>query len=129
MWASLGDGYRAETQITVFSRDDATIVPAGVLFRADAAWRVYVVEGDRAEPRTLTVLRWAARTAATAAGLKPGETVIVYPGDKVAPGVTVAPKPPTRQSDEIGKPGRQRRQLIVNHVSSSAPGRRQETEF
>jgi HlyD family secretion protein len=92
IWASLGDGYRAEARITVFSRDDATIVPAGALFRAGEAWRVYVVEGGRAEPRTVTLLlRRAVRTAAIAAGLKPGETVIVYPGDKVAPGVTVAP--------------------------------------
>jgi HlyD family secretion protein len=90
MWASLGDGYRAEARITVFSRDDATIVPAGALFRDGEAWRVYVVEGGRAELRAVSVLRRAARTAAIAAGLKPGETLIVYPGDKVAPGVTVA---------------------------------------
>ena len=32
-WAGLGDAFQVDARITVFSRDDATIVPAGALFR------------------------------------------------------------------------------------------------
>lgn len=90
-WASLGDGYRVEARITVFSRDDATIIPTGALFRQGTDWKVYVVADRRAELRVVEILRRGARTAAIASGLKPGETVIVYPGDSVAPGVQVTP--------------------------------------
>jgi HlyD family secretion protein len=31
-WTRLGDAYQVDTQIVVFSQDDATIVPAGALF-------------------------------------------------------------------------------------------------
>ncbi len=88
-WVSLGDGYRIEARITVFSRDDATIVPAGALFRQGKDWKVYVVADGRARLRAVEILRRGARNAAIASGLKPGETVIVYPGDNVAPGVEV----------------------------------------
>ena len=88
-WANLGDGYRVDARITVFSRDNATIIPAGALFRQGKDWKVYVVADGRAEIRVVEILRRAARTAAIAAGLEPGETVIVYPGDSVAPGVQV----------------------------------------
>jgi len=32
-WAALGDAYQLDTRITVFARDDATIIPSGALFR------------------------------------------------------------------------------------------------
>jgi len=91
-WLNLGDGYRVEARIAVFSRNDATIVPLGALFRRDGSWSVFVVVDGRVERRTVTLLRRGAHSAAVAAGLKPGETVIVYPGDKVAPGAAVAPR-------------------------------------
>ncbi len=88
-WAGLGDGFQVDTRITVFSRDDATLVPAGATFRTGDAWFVFVVRDDRAERRKVDLVRRSGRQAAIAAGLAPGETVIVYPGDKVAPGVRV----------------------------------------
>ena len=89
VWAGLGDGFRVDARITVFSRDDATIVPAGAVFRAGDGWFVFVVERGRAQRRTVELLRRSGRLAAIASGLTPGETVIVYPGDKVADGVRV----------------------------------------
>ena len=91
-WLNLGDGYRVEARIAVFSQNDATIVPAGALFRRGESWNVFVAVDGRVEGRTVTLLRRGARSAAVAAGLRPGETVIVYPGDKVAPGIAVAPR-------------------------------------
>jgi HlyD family secretion protein len=89
VWSGLGDGYRIETRITVFCSDDATIVPAGSLFRVGDGWNVYVVRDGRAERRPVELLRRSGRWAAIASGLTVGETVIVYPSDNVEPGVRV----------------------------------------
>ena len=88
-WSGLGDGYQVNARITVFTQDDATIVPAGALFRRGESWNVFVVEGGRAQTRAVTLLRRSGRIAAVAAGLVPGERVIVYPSDRIAEGVRV----------------------------------------
>ena len=89
-WAGLGDGYRVEARISVFERDAATIVPTGALFRVGTEWYTYVVKNGRAERRRIEVLRRSGRSAAIAAGLAVNETVVVYPSDRIAPGVRVA---------------------------------------
>lgn len=91
-WARLGDGYRVDVQITVLARDEATIVPSGALFRWGEGWNVYVAKGGRAELRQIELLRRSGRFAAVASGLAPGEEVIVYPSDRVAPDVRIAPR-------------------------------------
>ncbi len=90
MWSGLGDGYRIEARITAFSRDNATIIPAGSLFRVGERWNVYVVRDGRAERRSVELLRRSGRWAAIASGLTASETVIVYPSDNVRAGVRVA---------------------------------------
>jgi HlyD family secretion protein len=92
-WLGLGDGYQVDARITVFSRDNATIIPSGALFRIGETWSVYVVSEGRAERRAVTLLRRSGRLAAVSAGLKPGEQVIVYPSDRIAPDVRVEARP------------------------------------
>jgi HlyD family secretion protein len=89
-WTGLGDAYQVDTRITVLAMDDATIVPAGALFRRGEDWSVFVVKDGRAELRTVSLVRRSARTAAVSAGLKPGEQVVVYPSDRVESGVRLA---------------------------------------
>jgi HlyD family secretion protein len=89
-WARLGDAYQVDVQITVFARDDATIVPSGALFRRGEGWNVYVAKEGRAELRQIELLRRSGRFAAVATGLAPAEQVIVYPSDRVAPDVRIA---------------------------------------
>lgn len=91
-WAGLGDAYQVDARITVFSRDDAIIVPSGALFRVGSDWSLYVVNNGRAERRAITLLRRSGQFAAVAAGVAPGEPVIVYPSDRIAPGVRVEAK-------------------------------------
>ncbi|RXH15285.1 HlyD family efflux transporter periplasmic adaptor subunit [Bradyrhizobium guangzhouense] len=93
-WARLGDGYQVDVQITVFATDDATIIPSGALFRRGESWNVYVEKDGRAELRQLELLRRSGRVAAVASGLAPGEKVIVYPSDRVAPGKRVSQRTP-----------------------------------
>jgi HlyD family secretion protein len=88
-WAGLGDAYQLDTRITVFTRDDATIVPSGALFRTGETWNVYVVSEGRAQRRTVELLRRSGRFAAVTAGVQPGDRVIVYPSDRIAAGVRV----------------------------------------
>jgi HlyD family secretion protein len=89
-WARLGDAYQVDVQITVFARDDATIVPSGAIFRRGEGWNVYVAKNGRAELRQIELLRRSGRLAAITSGVAPGEEVIVYPSDRVAPGIRVA---------------------------------------
>lgn len=88
-WAGLGDAYQVDARVSVFTQEDATIIPAGALFRQGENWTVYVVRDGRAEIRDVRLLRRSGSLAAVASGLAPGESVIVYPGDRVAPGVRV----------------------------------------
>jgi HlyD family secretion protein len=89
-WAGLGDGYQVDTRITVFVQDDATIVPAGALFRRGIGWNVFVVENGRAQAREIVLLRRSGRYVAVASGVLPGDRVIVYPSDRIASGVRVS---------------------------------------
>ena len=88
-WAGLGDAYQVDARITVFSRDDATIIPTGALFRSGENWSVYMVAEGRAQRRTVELLRRSGRFAAVTAGVQPGDHVIVYPSDRNTPDVRV----------------------------------------
>ena len=88
-WSGLGDAYQLDTRITVFARDDATIVPSGALFRTGEGWSLYVVSEGRAQQRAVELLRRSGRFAAVTAGVEPDDKVIVYPSDRIAPGVRV----------------------------------------
>ena len=89
-WRGLGDAYQVDTRITVFTQEDATIVPAGALFRKGDIWNVFAVVDGRAETRAVTLLRRSGRLAAVSSGLAVGDRVIVYPSDRIASGARVA---------------------------------------
>ena len=88
-WAGLGDMFQLDTHISVFRQDDAIVVPSGALFRIGSGWNVYVVRNGRAERRPIDLLRRSGRFAAVSNGLQPGETVIVYPSDRITEGIRV----------------------------------------
>jgi HlyD family secretion protein len=89
-WARLGDAYQVDAAIVVFTQEDATIVSSGALFRRGDAWNVFVVSNGRAELREVRLLRRSGRLAAIASGVTAGDAVIVYPSDRIGPGVRVA---------------------------------------
>jgi HlyD family secretion protein len=78
-WTTLADGYRVDVKITVDEMEAATVVPIGSLFRRGDAWQVFVADRGIARLGTVKVSRRSGRLAAVAEGLRPGETVIVYP--------------------------------------------------
>ena len=85
----LGDGYRVEARIIVWSADPVLKVPGSALFRAKGGWRVFVVAGDRARSRPVEVGERNPFEAEIRAGLAEGEKVIKYPGTEVTDGVRV----------------------------------------
>ncbi len=88
-WRSLGDGWRVEARILVDSATGATIVPQSAVFREGDGWAVYRVE-DKIARRTAVGLGVRnGLEAQVTTGLAPDDTVVVFPGDRVADGVRV----------------------------------------
>ncbi|TCV90716.1 efflux RND transporter periplasmic adaptor subunit [Sulfurirhabdus autotrophica] len=91
-WLNLGDGFKVDTQIIVFSTDKATKTPVSSLFRKGNQWAVFVAKNGRAETRTVKIARRSGLDAMVESGLKVGEKVILYPGDLVKDGIKIKPQ-------------------------------------
>jgi HlyD family secretion protein len=91
-WSRLGDGYSLETRIVIWERRDALRVPVGALFRDGDAWAVFAAERGRARLRRVTIGHRNDEWAEVAGGLSEGETVILYPGDRLADGARIRPR-------------------------------------
>jgi HlyD family secretion protein len=85
----LGDGYRVEVRIVVWSKENVVKTPISSLFRVGETWGVYVVEDDRAVLRTITIGQRNSLEAEVLSGLQEAERVIVHPSDAIANGVRV----------------------------------------
>jgi HlyD family secretion protein len=88
---TLGDNYRVEARVVVWENPAARRAPAGALFRRAGVWQTFVVEAGRARLRTVETGRSNGVLTEVKGGLAAGDTVVVYPGDKVAEGTRVAP--------------------------------------
>lgn len=88
-WSALGDGYRIEARIVVWTHADAVQVPVNSLFRDGDGWAAYVLEGGKAVRRPVTVGEWGNRSAQVLEGLLEGDEVVSYPSDAVHDGVRV----------------------------------------
>jgi len=90
---ALGDGYRFEAMIVVWEGPGVLQVPASALFRQAGEWNVFVVEGSRARRRDVTAGQRGGFSAEIREGLAPGETVVLYPSDRLADGVRIRALP------------------------------------
>jgi len=88
---NLGDNFRVEARIVVWEASQALKVPAGALFRRSQAWAAFVLTGGRAELRRVQVGRSSGSEMQILDGLKEGEEVILYPGDRVHQGERAKP--------------------------------------
>jgi HlyD family secretion protein len=84
--AHLGDAFRVEARVVIWSADDTLKVPAGALFRQGEDWAVYAVENGRAQLTRVQVGRSNSLETEITSGLEAGVTVILHPGDKIQPG-------------------------------------------
>ncbi|MGA8050316.1 MAG: efflux RND transporter periplasmic adaptor subunit [Burkholderiales bacterium] len=93
---TIGDGFRVDAHIVTLKVDDAVKIPVGALFRHGEGWAVFVLEGNRAVLRNVKSVRRNGGEAMIDEGLKPGETVIVYPSDVLQDGARVEIRTPLR---------------------------------
>jgi len=82
----LGDQFRVEAHIIVWQTEQALKVPAGALFRQGDQWAVFVREAGRAKLRLVKAGHASGTETEILEGLKEGESVILYPGDRIRDG-------------------------------------------
>ncbi len=88
---TLGDSYRVEARIVTWENPQALQVPSGALFQRGGATQTFVLDGSRARLRTVKPGHGNGVQVEILDGLKEGEQVVVYPGDKVTDGTRVTP--------------------------------------
>lgn len=86
----LGDGYRIEAKIVIWSDDNALKVAGSSLFRVGDAWHVFVADGSHAREREVKVGQRNQDEAQVVAGLAPGDVVVRYPNNQLADGARIA---------------------------------------
>ncbi len=91
-WTALGDGYRVEAEIAVFSAPSAVTVPISALYRVGDSWAVFELADGHARQRLVQLGRRNPLAAVVEAGLSPGQVVILYPGDQIRDGLRVTPR-------------------------------------
>ncbi len=91
-WAAMGDGFRVEVRIAIWTAADVVTAPTSALFRAGDAWAVYVLDGGRARRAIVTPGHRTPLAAEVISGLAPGTRVVVHPPDTLTDGQRVTPR-------------------------------------
>ena len=86
----LGDGFRVEVRIIIWSKDNVLKVPTSSLFREGAEWAVYRVAGNTAQLQVVQVGQRGGLEAEVLSGVADGDQIVVYPSAAIRPGVKLA---------------------------------------
>jgi len=87
----LGDNFRVEARVIVWENDRVLKAPVSALFRRGSGWSAYIVRNGKAALVPLQPGRSSGTETQILEGLKEGEEVILYPGDRVQDGQRVQP--------------------------------------
>jgi len=90
----LGDGYRIEARIVVWSGKNVLKAPTSALYRTSEGrdgegWSVFIAENGRARIRKVQAGERNPRETEILSGLMEGERVIRYPSNELADGARV----------------------------------------
>ena len=89
----IGDGFRVEASIIVWSAPDVIVVPRSALLQGNgenrSGWTAFVVKAGRVESRAVRIGHVGGAAAEVLAGIGTGEEVVVFPSDQVKAGVRV----------------------------------------
>lgn len=85
----LGDGYRVETQIVIWSGENILKAPLSAVFRQQQGWSAFVIEGGRARRRDIQIGHRTETMVEILGGLSEQEVVILHPSNVVMDGVRV----------------------------------------
>ena len=88
---TLGDNFRVEARVIVWESARVLKVPVSALFRRGSTWSAYVVRHGQAVLVPVTAGRSSGTETEVTEGLKEGDEVILYPGDRVTDGQRVSP--------------------------------------
>jgi HlyD family secretion protein len=83
---SLGDGYRVEAKVLEWAGEDILIAPRSAVFRQKDQWAAYVADRGRALDRRLEIGHRGTLDVEVTSGLRAGEQVILYPGERISDG-------------------------------------------
>jgi HlyD family secretion protein len=86
---SLGDNFRVEARIITWQKEQALKMPNGAIFRRGDQWHTYIVNDGLAELRRVKAGRASNTETEILEGLKEGDEVILYPGDRIKEGLRV----------------------------------------
>lgn len=90
-WRSLGDNFRVEARVITWESASALKLPASGLFRHGHDWAAYVVRDGKAVLIPVQAGRSSGAEIQVVDGLKEGDEVILYPGDRIKNGQRVKP--------------------------------------
>ncbi|GMG82309.1 efflux RND transporter periplasmic adaptor subunit [Paralimibaculum aggregatum] len=100
--ARLASGRSVLLKVPVSVPREAVTVPKDALVQARGGWMVFVVEADKAVPRTITLGEPVGARMEVLSGLEPGEIVVVRGNERLRPGqpVTATLVPPVDRAPE-----------------------------
>lgn len=87
--AQLGDGFRVETSIQIWSTPAALVAPMSAIFREGETFAVYVEDRGRARLTPIEIGHRASATVEVVSGLVEDARVIEHPGPKIVDGAHV----------------------------------------
>jgi HlyD family secretion protein len=85
----LGDGYRVECRIVIWSGENVLQVPVGALFRRGKSWAVFRLEYGRARVSDIEIGHRNETEAEVLGGLAQNDVVILHPSNQILDGVRV----------------------------------------
>ncbi|MBK8091049.1 MAG: HlyD family efflux transporter periplasmic adaptor subunit [Verrucomicrobiaceae bacterium] len=88
----LGDRYRVEVRVAVWSTPRTLLVPSGALFREGSQWKTFILAADKAQSIIVEAGRSDGRHTQVLSGLQSGDRVLMHPPDSVKHGSAVVPR-------------------------------------
>lgn len=89
LWATLGDGYRVEVEITIWEAADVLWVPASAVFRVGGDWAVYKVVAGVVTLNKIEIGHRNDLQVEVLSGISAGATLVAHPSDRIVDGVEV----------------------------------------
>ena len=87
---TLGDGFRVEVKIIVWSSDNVLRVPTSALFKDADDWYVFLVRNGKAIKTKIELGHRNVNDAELLEGIDEGSDVILHPSDQIADGTEVS---------------------------------------
>ncbi|MGE5101399.1 MAG: efflux RND transporter periplasmic adaptor subunit [Deltaproteobacteria bacterium] len=91
----VGDGFRVDASIIVWSAPNVIVVPRSALLQASGTsggWSAFVVKSGRVEARSVRIGHVGGTAAEVLVGVDEGDEVVLFPSDQVKAGIRVAPR-------------------------------------